>query len=247
MVPVSLTILGAKVKGAARVPGGPTTAKEMLPAFRVVADAVVKLTERSIAQHGGKLSCTKGCGACCRQLVPVAYSEAERLREVVESLPEPRRGEVRRRFAEAERRAREAGLYERLADPERFESGELKDVPLAYFRLGIACPFLEQESCTIYEERPLACREYLVTSPAAYCASPDERVAAVRMALKSSEALARLDGTEGARFVKRVPLTLALRFAETHPAAADRRAGPEILGEFLEHLERTRADEGSAG
>lgn len=278
MVPVTLTILGAKVNGAARVPSGPTSAKEMLPAFRVVADAVVVLTERSLTQHGQSLSCTKGCGACCRQLVPVAQSEAVRLSEVVEAFPEPQRSTILARFEHAEQRAKDAGLYERLADPESFSSDELKDVPMAYFRLGIACPFLEEESCSIYDERPLACREYLVTSPPRWCANPDERVAVVRMPLKSSEALARLDGVEGARFVKRVPLTLSLSFAAhagrtsspAEHAEADRhaapppppqsvaqgsppgtpspapppaeRTGPVLLAEFLDHLDRTRAD-----
>jgi hypothetical protein len=33
-----------------------------------------------------------------------------------------------------------------------------------YFLQGVACPFLEAESCGIHPDRPLACREYLVTS-----------------------------------------------------------------------------------
>jgi Fe-S-cluster containining protein len=34
------------------------------------------------------------------------------------------------------------------------------------------CPFLEDESCSIHPDRPLVCREYLVTSPAELCAGP---------------------------------------------------------------------------
>lgn len=241
MVSVELTVLGARVRGQARVPATRTRTSDMLPAFRVVADTVVKLTERSIQQHGGAISCKKGCGACCRQAVPVAHSEAYRMREFVESLPEPRRSTILARFADAERWLAEAGLFDRLMFPERFSMEELTPTPMQYFRLGIACPFLEDESCSIYEERPLVCREYLVTSPAEYCASPDERVAAVCVPLKSSEALARLDGTEGVRFVKRVPLTLALRFAAENTEAEASRTGPESLGEFLGHLEATRA------
>ncbi len=240
IVPVTLTILGAKVTGAARVPSGVSSVKEMLPAFRVVADAVVLLTERSINQHGGKLSCEKGCGACCRQLVPVAHAEARRLAEVIDAMPEPRRSTLRDRFTDAVRRVRDAGLFARLSDPDAFEADELRAVPMQYFRLGIACPFLEDESCSIYAERPLACREYLVTSPAAFCASPDERVAAVRMPLKSSEALARLDGTHDARYVKRVPLTLSLVFSASIHEPDEARTGAAILQEFLDHLERTR-------
>jgi hypothetical protein len=41
-----------------------------------------------------------------------------------------------------------------------------------YFEPAIACPFLEDESCSIHPDRPLACREYLVSSPASACAHP---------------------------------------------------------------------------
>ena len=44
----------------------------------------------------------------------------------------------------------------------------------AYFALGIPCPFLEEESCSIHPDRPLVCREYLVTSPAELCAGPTQ-------------------------------------------------------------------------
>lgn len=247
LVNVELTVLGARVRGQARVPSTPTRTSEMLPAFRVVADTVVKLVERSVTQHGGMISCKKGCGACCRQPVPVAHSEAFRMREFVDSMEEPRRATVLARFAAAEGRVREAGLFDRLMHPERFTKAELAPTPMEYFRLGIACPFLEEESCSIYEERPLVCREYLVTSPPEYCSSPDERVAAVRMPLKSSEAAARLDGTEGVRFVKRVPLTLALRFAAENREAEGARTGPESLGEFLTNLEATRATQAGGG
>jgi len=242
VVPVELSILGARVRGQARVPIAPTSTKDMLPAFRLVADAVVRLTVLSAEQHSGKISCTKGCGACCRQAVPIAHSEAYRLREVVEAMPEPRRSIILARFAEAERRVREAGLFDRLAEPERFTREELEPTPMQYFDLQIPCPFLEEESCSIYDERPLACREYLVTSPAAYCSRPDDRVVAVCPPLKPSEALARLDGIEGVKFVKRMLLTLSLWFAREHAEAPppDSHTGPAVLNEFLEHLERTR-------
>lgn len=31
------------------------------------------------------------------------------------------------------------------------------------------CPFLQDSACAIYDERPLVCREYLVTNPPAAC------------------------------------------------------------------------------
>ncbi|HEY4330425.1 MAG TPA: YkgJ family cysteine cluster protein, partial [Phycisphaerae bacterium] len=42
-----------------------------------------------------------------------------------------------------------------------------------YFDLRIACPFLENELCSIYTDRPLVCREYQVTSPVSHCQNLD--------------------------------------------------------------------------
>jgi Fe-S-cluster containining protein len=241
LVPVDLTILGARVRGEARVPAAAVPLEELLPVFRMVTDAVVKISEKSVAQHGKSISCRAGCGACCRQPVPVSLPEARRIAALVEALAEPRRSEVRAAFDEIERRVEAAGLTAAFFEPDTLEKEQFEPAPMAYFRMGMACPFLVDESCGIYEERPLVCREYLVTSPAAYCAAPDERVETLRLPLKASEALARLEGTEGQRYVKQIPLGLSLKWSREHTAPAEARRAAAVVREFVEHLERTRA------
>ena len=90
------------------VASGVVPLEELLPVFRAVTDLVVRLSIKSVEQHGKKISCRAGCGACCRQPVPVSLTEARRLAALVEELPEPRRGEVRSKFTEIERRVEEA-------------------------------------------------------------------------------------------------------------------------------------------
>lgn len=240
LVPVELTILGARVRGEAKVPAAVVPVEELLPAFRRVADTIVALSIKSAEQHGKAISCRAGCGACCRQPVPVSLPEARRLAALVEELPEPRRAEVRAKFAEIERRVAEAGLTEAFLNPDALTREEFEHAPLEYFRMGMACPFLVDESCGIYEERPLVCREYMVTSPAEFCAAPDERVEVLRMPLKASEALARLEGTEGMRYVKQIPLGLSLRWCRENPAPVESRRAAAVITEFMELLERTR-------
>ena len=53
------------------------------------------------AEAGKAISCHKGCGACCRQLVPISRTEGERLVTLVDAMPEPRRAAVLARFADA--------------------------------------------------------------------------------------------------------------------------------------------------
>ena len=134
--------------------------------------------------------------------MPITKIEARYLAELVESLPEPRRTEIRSRFDAAIRRLDEAGLLERLRHPERVSpETERESLGLAYFGLGIPCPFLEEESCSIHADRPLVCREFLVTSPPEYCADPaGKRVEGVKLPVRLSNVLARLaeSGAPGA-------------------------------------------------
>src|SRR5262249_50959750 len=144
---------------------------------------------------------------------------ARDIRRIVAELPEPRRSEVTARFAAARQRLAESGMLERLERRDEWAEGASREVGLEYFRLGIACPFLEEESCSIHPERPVACREYLVTSPAEECARPSpEGVRMVKMPMKVWTALARFDPVPaGARMIRWVPLILALDWADAHP------------------------------
>jgi hypothetical protein len=123
---------------------------------------------------------------------------------------------------------------------------------LEYFRLGITCPFLEDGSCSIYEHRPLVCREYLVTSPAAHCARQGDPTAPISMVPVSntSHALALLPHDNPADLL-RLPLTLALSWSASHPERRDRLPGRVWMERFFDRLrvveeqgQRERAPDG---
>jgi Fe-S-cluster containining protein len=86
-----------------------------------------------------------------------------------------------------------------------------------YFRLGIPCPFLEDEACSIHPQRPSACREFLAVSPAEYCSDPGSRpVRNVPMAASMTDALSRLCASVLGGEPTTIPLTLALDWAAAH-------------------------------
>src|SRR6478736_2744986 len=165
-------VAGYELKMSVNVPAGPTHLDELVPVLQILSDKVVAVAEQEAQQQGQCISCRKGCGACCRQLVPISPVEARHVARLVGELPEPRRREIRVRFAAARRRLEETGMWERLNRRHQWPKGGSSEVGLEYFRMGIACPFLEDESCSIHRDRPLTCREYLVTSPAENCSSP---------------------------------------------------------------------------
>jgi Fe-S-cluster containining protein len=228
------------------VPAGPTTLKELLPIVQTLSDAVVNATVQEVEQLGAKISCSKGCGACCRQLVPIAEVEARRLAELVQSLPEPRQSQVRARFADALSQLDKAGLLDKLHDPQRWYREGYVPFGMTYFRLGIACPFLEDEACSIHPDRPVTCREFLVTTPAIHCQNPSaETVKSVRLPLRSGKALAEFEVIECTpKLVRWVPLVLALEWGATHPDPHAERTGLEVFGQFMQNLTGKQASGG---
>jgi hypothetical protein len=89
----------------------------------------------------------------------------------------------------------------------------------------VPCPFLEDESCSIHEQRPIVCREHHVTTPAANCAQLFQiNVERVEPPVRVGEALARVADRIGGHGAYMVPLVLALEFAEVH--------GPRFLAPY---------------
>jgi Fe-S-cluster containining protein len=225
-------VLGVPVEFELPVPVGPARPVDLLPQFRAMGEALVSFSVQVSQADGKTVSCGPNCGACCRQLVPISQLEARGIRDLVEGLPEPRRTIVRERFAAARARFAEAGLLDQLLEPDAVAADQHRPFALAYFRQGVACPFLEDESCSIYADRPISCREYLVTSPAANCSTPTaESIACVPVPLRASNALAGLTAAGPSAFV---PLVVAPEWAANHPEPpAEARTGPQILEQFL--------------
>lgn len=220
-----LTVGDLRVVHPITVPSGPVAAADAVPALQGLVNAVVAAAEAGLMKSGEAISCRKGCGACCRQLVPVSRTEGERLLALVEAMPAERRETLHARFAAAEAILADAGLAERGGRSDR-------ELSLAYFALRLPCPFLEEESCSIHPERPLVCREYLVTSPAELCAGPaQEGVTPVAVPKVSMAARGLQDENEDW-----FPLAGLMAWARTRAKDGARRTGPEWIQRFLKRI-----------
>lgn len=227
---ITLDLGGHRVALDVDVPDSPATARVALPLARAAADAATA--------HAGPVSCGPGCAACCRELVPVAEPEAFALAAVVEAMPEPRRTAVRERFAAAAQRAVQGGLLQALRPPGPDQSGRPSASDL-YFSLKIDCPFLEAESCSVYEDRPLVCREHLVSSPPEECRRPAAGgVRKVELPIPSPfRALAATATGRGVGdAVPWVPLALVLAWTAKRTEPAPTRTGPEWVEELAARL-----------
>jgi len=126
-----------------------TIARRRLVLYRHIDEAV----EGFVEKHSVKLSCTKGCAACCYQLTKLDLASAIALAE-----------EIR---ASAAWRDRLEELHERLREASTI--GPMSS--LKYFNLQRPCVLLDitTRTCTAYAGRPPACRYYFVISDAALC------------------------------------------------------------------------------
>ncbi len=229
---VTVVISGEPVELELVVQADPVAIEDVLPIFQGLSDLFVSRGVARAEAEGRTISCRAGCGACCRQLVPVSEPEARDLARVVEAMPEPRRSHVRARFDAALEALAPTGLLKRAMQPKQ---GEAPQLGMDYFGQGVACPLLEDEACSIHPDRPLACREYLVTSPAENCRAPS--AATIEMIkLGGDPSLALIKAGRAETENGWMPLVLALRFADQAPPSRRDRAGPEILRDVIGRL-----------
>jgi len=221
-VPIALDIPEGSIEAEIGLPMGPERLVVLAFKMLIISSEVADMAARGAEKLGLEISCKKGCGACCRQLVPLSPPEAVMIFEFVESMPEPQKSEIRDRFAVAIRQLQDSGLFEKLEELQNPDVSD-KDIDLItrkYFLAQVHCPFLFDECCTIHEVRPSMCREYLVYSKAEKCKNPDGgRVKRLPLSIRLSEALARTWASLSKDHVKIVPLILALKWSKENESA----------------------------
>jgi Fe-S-cluster containining protein len=223
------------VRVALNVPTAPMPVRKMLPLFQGLTHQIIDVAVARAAGAGETVSCKAGCGACCRYLVPISKTEARQIRAVVDAMPEPRRTEVRARFADAVARLEAAGLLEDLRRFDALPEEQFLALNPRYLVLRIPCPFLEDESCSIHPQRPLICREYLVTSPPERCGDDWPVVDRIALDATMSQAVAKLESTDPRD--SRLALVLALEWTDAH--AGDEQAlrpAVEWIDQMLEGM-----------
>jgi Fe-S-cluster containining protein len=228
-VDLKLSVVGRPLLFSVDVAAKETSVRSMLPVFRSVCETVVAFAVEAVESDGRQVSCAAGCGACCRQLVPISSTEATMIKDLVSELPEGKREVVTARFREAVERLRNSGLLTQLQNSKQAAGEEFHQLSIDYFRLGIACPFLEDESCSIHPERPLICREYLVVSDPENCSRTNgDPIEAVGLPLSAAKALQKM-GNDG----RWVPPTLSLTDRDE---VAEKNTGANIADRFFNLL-----------
>ncbi len=217
----------------------------LLPSARTIVHAVADAAAQAALKKGKKVTCGPGCGACCRQLVPISVVEASALVTAIDAGPAEYRKRIRRRFSQTVHRMETLGMLDPSAPRPRLalqgyghDSSSLwLDVSKRYFAAAIACPILENESCSLHVARPLVCRAYNVTSSPKRCRHLNRGAEALPRPLDVESALSRtahaLDGSPP----HLIPLPLAMEWSESCPDAfAEQHDAETMLARLLDEL-----------
>jgi Fe-S-cluster containining protein len=219
---------------------GPTSPATLLEFVQEFTDKVVQIGVENSINDGNSISCKKGCGACCAQLVPVTEIEIRHIASLIRNLPRPTKLAVMERFEHAREKLRAAGFWQRLFDPLAIDLEDSNELSLSYFELGINCPFLVDESCSIHADRPIACREYLVTSDAGFCKNPRAgNIDGVSIPIRLSTIFGRLCEEDTNHHADWVPLIVAPYWQAAFPALPSKKTGQQWVELFLDKLTKS--------
>jgi Fe-S-cluster containining protein len=241
---ISLSTPAGELATSVEAPTALVPITAIVPLTRRLGEEATALEEAQERDAGRPISCRKGCAACCRMLVPMSPPEAFALKAMVDALPIERRNALVGRLRDARARLEEAGLLTgltALAESHRpLTDEEMEPMNQAYYALRLPCPFLEGEICSIYEDRPAACRELLVTTPADLCDDLIQNpVRPLPAPVRVGTVLALLWSELNGGPPTLIPLPLALDWAEKH--AGESRGvwrGTQLLERMLDHVWR---------
>ena len=111
---LSVPTPAGELRAEISVPTSFIPVSDIVPLMRSLGEQALKLEEAKVQQAGQTVSCKKGCGACCRVLVPVSPPEAFTLKKRIEQLPAPQRDRYLDRLSKLKDTLNEAGLLGRL-------------------------------------------------------------------------------------------------------------------------------------
>lgn len=168
----------------------------IVPAAYAVSEQIVQVTLRHHRDSGSKITCHKGCNACCHYLVPITVPEAIKFK--ADFLTKHPRQQVRilRSSLAASKRILSKRPPEIFATKPTSEiinfSTSLRELSDWFEGLNLSCPFLKEGDCSIYQQRPLTCREHFVAGSNKQCLGQEGQALVVEMPMYISEVLGRL-------------------------------------------------------
>jgi Fe-S-cluster containining protein len=226
IIGLELDILDKPVKLHIGVGQGQARLTDIVPLAQALCSKVTDAVLERARSDGGYIPCQKGCSACCSSLVPLSVPEAFRMREAILAMPEFQRRMIEQSCLLVAQRILKRKPPKSFVDqttgtsPHSLDEGNM--VASWYRNMNLTCPFHYKGVCTIYEQRPLACREHFVKGSVRACRGERGMAEEVEMPVQLVNALAQLASELEGTDVEAVMLPLVLVWHEGNPQRAKR-------------------------
>jgi len=219
----------------------PAKLSDLVPLARLLSTKIISLTREHIINKGDIIACRPCCSQCCRYLVPLAVPEAMRLTEEVSAMAKSERKFVHESSLLAAKYIVEATpkhFIEKFTNTKPKMTLKLKDISDWYRQMNLPCLFLLNGLCTIYEQRPIACREHLVIGSASVCeADGANQAQLVQMPISILEALAQLTSELEQTTIEAVILPFAVIWCRENPEYFKHTwPASQLVGRFINIL-----------
>jgi Fe-S-cluster containining protein len=228
---VTLTLHdGTRRDVTATMPDGHVSINELLPPLHNLFETIINIELEEV-----RVSCRKGCAACCDQLIPLSIAEVFYINNLYESLPADRQKQIKDRLDRIKK-----GLQEKRLSVDAQDIFRDRQFEIRYFGLHVPCPFLEENCCGIYAHRPFICREYNILSSPGYCSDPgNPNNQRVKPSMSPAVVLARYCSFLYQEPARPIPLFLFLDWAGSHqPYAALKISAPLFFEDVLNYIAR---------
>lgn len=137
----------------------PTYRRQLTKAITEAHEHADRCIATAISRGAQTPCCRKGCHACCYE---PAYAIRQEVEHALASVPPEKREALKERTS----------VWLEKLEAGGFTDGEMPDA-VAYRKHAIACPFLENGLCSVYDRRPIGCRSFFAIGNPADCELPN--------------------------------------------------------------------------
>ncbi len=207
IIGLSLQIYEKKLNINLGISKDKTTLVELVPAARQISDKISSSVIQYLQEQGHNIPCKAGCNKCCKYLVPATVPESLRLNDELEIMDKWQREQINIKCLVNSKK---------ILENKTLQGKNIQQIAESYDHLEMSCPFLKYGKCSIYNCRPLVCREHLVVGSEQSCLEKNPRLKVIQMPLRMSDVLAMLTSELEGREIEAVILPLYTAWYENN-------------------------------
>ena len=175
------------------------TMADIVPMARALSAKVYQFMRGKVISTGFSVPCHRGCTVCCYHMICLSVPEAFHLMEEMALVSSDKLKKIMQTCHETAGKVHSQipKIYFLLNEWIKSEIVDyymqLMEVSEWYFDQRMACPFLQDNLCTIYDQRPIICSQHLVAGITSPCRFDDtDNILKIEMPISVANVLTEL-------------------------------------------------------